>query len=95
MTRDELLEKLRELKPRWEEWNIKRMAIFGSYARDEANEDSDVDLLIDTPRPYSLIHLSKMHNVFRDYLDADVDVLYRGCLKDGVHDQILKDCIDV
>lgn len=40
MTRDEVLTKLRELKPRFPEMKIKRMAIFGSHARDEADEDS-------------------------------------------------------
>ena len=45
MTRDELLAKLRELKPWLEEQGIVNVRLFGSYARDEAGPDSDVDLL--------------------------------------------------
>ena len=47
MTRDELLTKLRDLKPWLEEQGIVNVRLFGSYARDEAGPDSDVDLLVD------------------------------------------------
>lgn len=51
MTRDELLAKLRELKPWLEEQGIVNVRLFGSYARDEAGPDSDVDLLVEMTRP--------------------------------------------
>lgn len=51
MTRDELLMKLRELKPWLAEQGIVDVRLFGSYARDEAGPDSDVDLLVETSRP--------------------------------------------
>lgn len=51
MTRDELLVKLRELKPWLEEQGIVNVRLFGSYARDEAGPDSDVDLLVDITKP--------------------------------------------
>lgn len=51
MTRDELLAKLRELKPWLAEQGIVNVRLFGSYARDEAGPDSDVDLLVDIAKP--------------------------------------------
>lgn len=51
MTRAELLEKLRDLKPWLEEQGIVNVRLFGSYARDEAGPDSDVDLLVDETGP--------------------------------------------
>jgi predicted nucleotidyltransferase len=51
MTRDELLAKLRELKPWLEEQGVVNVRLFGSYARDEAGPDSDVDLLVDLAKP--------------------------------------------
>ena len=51
MTRDELLAKLRELKPWLAEQGIVNVRLFGSYARDEAGPDSDVDLLVDLAKP--------------------------------------------
>ncbi len=58
MTRDELLAKLRELKPWLEEQGIVNVRLFGSYARDEAGPDSDVDLLVDTSRPMGIEFLT-------------------------------------
>ena len=58
MTRDELLAKLRELKPWLEEQGIVNVRLFGSYARDEAGPDSDVDLLVETSRPMGLEFLA-------------------------------------
>ncbi|MGA0546202.1 nucleotidyltransferase family protein [Brevundimonas sp. VNH65] len=51
MTRAELLEKLRELKPWLAEQGIVNVRLFGSYARDEAGPNSDVDLLVNASRP--------------------------------------------
>ena len=51
MTRAELLDKLRELKPWLAEQGIVNVRLFGSYARDEAGPDSDVDLLVDMTKP--------------------------------------------
>ena len=47
MERTEVLKKLRELKPILKEkYGIEEFAIFGSVARDEAREDSDVDIVV-------------------------------------------------
>lgn len=54
MTRAELLEKLRDLKPWLEEQGIVNVRLFGSYARDEAGPNSDVDLLVDMTKPLGL-----------------------------------------
>ena len=51
MNRAELLEELRELKPWLAEQGIGEARFFGSFARDEAGPDSDVDLLIELTKP--------------------------------------------
>ena len=58
MTREELLTKLRNLKPWLEEQGIVNVRLFGSYARDEAGPDCDVDLLVDTSRPMGIEFLT-------------------------------------
>jgi hypothetical protein len=54
MSRDEVLVKLRALKPWLEEQGIARVRLFGSYARDEARPDSDVDLIVEITKPLGL-----------------------------------------
>ena len=48
MTRDELLTILREHKPVLaERFGVTGLAVFGSFARDQATEKSDLDVLVE------------------------------------------------
>ena len=47
MNREEVLKKLRENRKKIESFGVKRIGIFGSFARDEARKDSDIDILIE------------------------------------------------
>ncbi len=47
-TREEILNLLSREKPRLvDHYKIRRLALFGSYAREDQNERSDVDILVD------------------------------------------------
>lgn len=54
MRRDEILAKLRALKPWLSQQGIARVRLFGSHARGEARADSDIDLLVELSRPLGL-----------------------------------------
>lgn len=54
MRRDEILARLSALKPWLAQQGVARVRLFGSYARDEARPDSDVDLLVEFDRPLGL-----------------------------------------
>ena len=54
---------------------IKYAGLFGSFARREENEKSDIDILIDYERPFSLVDLVGLQNRLKDILHREVDVL--------------------
>lgn len=48
--KDEILNFLKNHKNEYKQkYNISKLALFGSYARNEANSNSDIDIVIETP----------------------------------------------
>jgi predicted nucleotidyltransferase len=92
MTRDELLIKLRELKPWLEEQGIVNVRLFGSYARDEAGPDSDVDLLVDTSRPMGIEFLTA-ERLLGERLNRPVEFCSWDVMRPFVRKTVEKDLI--
>jgi predicted nucleotidyltransferase len=62
MKKDEVLAILRKFKrDHADRYGILDIGVFGSVARDEAREDSDVDICIKTktPNPFVLVHIKE------------------------------------
>lgn len=95
MTRDELLAKLRELKPWLEEQGIVNVRLFGSYARDEAGPDSDVDLLVDETRTLSYFDLYDVKGELSYRIGRDVDVCPEIGLNRYIRHRALRDAVAV
>ena len=56
-------------------YGIKRIYLFGSYAKGNANDNSDIDLLIEKVKPLSLLRLSSFRQDVEDTLKIPVDVI--------------------
>ncbi len=96
MRRDDALNRLRALKPSFTEMNIRRLALFGSTARDEAGSESDVDLLIEfDKRPAGLVELARRKREFEEYLGCAVDLVTFAGVQKPHHLHILEEAIDV
>ena len=74
MRRDEALEILRNQKPILQErFGVSRIGIFGSVARDEAKDDSDVDVVVDmTPDLFLMVHVKEL---LEEAFHTPVDVI--------------------
>ncbi len=47
MTKDEILEAIRHHEGKIKSYGVKKLGLFGSFARDEQNPTSDLDLLVE------------------------------------------------
>ena len=68
--------RIREIvTPICRQYGVQRTYLFGSYARGEATEQSDVDLRIEPGRIHSLLVLSAFRLDLVDALGKEVDVV--------------------
>lgn len=56
-------------------YGVKRLYLFGSYAKGTANKESDVDLLVEKGKPMSLLKLSGMRQMLQKALELSVDLI--------------------
>ncbi len=84
-TRDEVIAILRDLKmetaPRF---GVRRFGLFGSYARNEQTETSDLDLLVELERPVPFSAFCRLEDLVRERTGVPVDMT----TPDGLHPQI-------
>lgn len=93
MTRDEVLAKLRELKPWLAEQGIGRVRLFGSYARDEATADSDIDLIVELTKPLGLDYF-RIEEELSEKLGAKVEMTTEESMHRIVRRHALPEAID-
>lgn len=58
-----------------------RIGIFGSFARKEDKEDSDIDILVKFKNTPSLVDLAKIHRELSGVLGKKVDIVTEHALK--------------
>jgi predicted nucleotidyltransferase len=77
-TREEILKVLRDNKERFaEKYGVTKLGLFGSFARNEATEGSDLDLLVEFIQPnVSLWTISSLKCDLEDELNMPVDVIH-------------------
>lgn len=61
-------------------YGVERVYLFGSYARGDANENSDVDLRIDKGSLRGMFSLGGLHDELEEALHVKVDILTTGSL---------------
>lgn len=58
-----------------DEYGIKRVGVFGSFARGETTKSSDIDLIFDFQKEFGLIALSGLKIALEERLDKKVDIV--------------------
>ena len=87
-----LAPQLHALLARYQATNL---AVFGSVARDQAQPDSDVDLLVDLPSGLSLFERADLKLALEDLLHHRVDLVRRRNLKPEIRDRVEAEAIAI
>ncbi len=87
-----LLAHKKELKGRFK---LKRMGIFGSYARGEQGKKSDLDMLAEFSETPSLFELIRAQNYLSELFGVKVDLVSRGALKPRIAKGVLEEVVYV
>jgi predicted nucleotidyltransferase len=73
------------------EHGAKDVRVFGSVARGEANDSSDLDLLVRLEPGYSLLDLIAIKQDLEDMLHCEVDVVTEAALSPYIREQVLQE----
>lgn len=88
--------KLAEFKSQFgDKFGIIRLGIFGSVAREENNENSDIDIVVEVEKP-SLTIMYELEQSLKALFSCDVDLVrYRQSLRPLFKSNIQKDVVFV
>ncbi|MDV3348731.1 nucleotidyltransferase family protein [Leptothoe sp. LEGE 181152] len=94
--RSQVLDLLRRIQPTLKEkYGVTKLGIFGSVARGEATESSDVDIVLEMKRPNLFIRVN-IKEELEKFLDRPVDVVrYRERMNPYLKRRIDQDVIYV
>ncbi len=97
MTREEVIEKLKAAESELRALGIGELYLFGSYARGEATEDSDVDVLVTFgPQPGNRFRsFMTSRDLLRDAVGLPVGLGTPGSFAVSVRQEIERDAIRV
>lgn len=79
----------------YQEYKLQELGIFGSYVREEATEDSDLDILVEfIPQSgMSLLEYIELEETLSELLDTKVDLVQKSGLKPYIGQQILSEVV--
>lgn len=97
MKREEALDTLKAEEQRLRSAGAAALYLFGSVARDEAEPDSDVDILLELPDDtrFSLLDLSAFQDLLVALLQQSVDVVVGDGLRASFRSRIAPDLIKI
>lgn len=92
-SKERILTDLRALERPLRERGLTSLALFGSFARDEALPNSDIDVLVDIAPDvrFSLVDLVAVKDFLEDRLKRSVDVVTKNGLEPSIRERVLRE----
>ncbi len=77
-----------ELRKRF---RVKKIGVFGSYARNEQKNKSDLDILVEFSEPIGLFEFMDLEDYLVDLVGVKIDLVSKKALKPNIGKQILSE----
>ena len=61
--------------PIFKKYNVKTVFLFGSYAKNTANENSDIDFIMTPPKGFTLFDLAALENELNEAFEKKIDII--------------------
>ncbi len=92
MAQIKIREKIRKQFPLLrEKYHVKKIGIFGSFARGEQEKGSDLDVLVEFETPVSFFDFIRLENFLTHALRKKVDLVSKRAVKPAVKKEIFKE----
>jgi predicted nucleotidyltransferase len=94
MKKGEIIKILKEVNGEIQQrYKARVEGIFGSFARGEEREKSDVDVLVEFEKGANLLHMVGLSLFLEEKLHRPVDVVPHNSIRKEIKDDILKEAI--
>ena len=76
-------------------YGVTEIGIFGSFVKNEQNDTSDVDILVEFNKAIDLLAFVNLKNHLSDLLKVNVDLVMKRALKPKIGQRILQEVVDI
>jgi predicted nucleotidyltransferase len=76
-------------------YGVTKMGIFGSFVKNQQNDHSDVDILVEFNKAIDLFTFVNLKNYLSDLLKVNVDLVMKKALKPKIGQRILQEVVDI
>jgi len=93
--KSEVIQKLEMFEDELKNFSVKNLYLFGSYAREEAGDQSDLDILVEfePEAQIGLFEFARLRRRLSELLGLEVDLVTPDALHPEMRDEILREAI--
>ena len=90
LTKEQIMKKIEENKKKLIDFGVKKLTLFGSYANDQAEENSDIDFLVEFhPKRGLFDDYFYLLQFLKELFNKEVDLVKPSLIREGLKESIL------